>query len=84
MKLEETSSFSQLFALALHGECCKRWSCVLSTAGEGSTDGGCLERLDGGNELPSDDDGNKNSYSLHQDPDTFSQSFLSKSQQAME
>lgn len=56
----------------------------MSTAGERSTDGGCLERLDGGNELPSDDDGNKNSYSLYQDPDTFGQSFLSKSQQAME
>lgn len=84
MKLEETSSFSQLFPLALHVECCKRWSCVLSTAGEGNTDGECLERLDGGNELPSDDGGNKNSYSLYQDPDTFGQSFLSKSQQAME
>lgn len=36
----------------------KGWSCVLSTAGRGSTAGGCQEGLDGGNELSSDDDGN--------------------------
>lgn len=71
MKLEETSSFSQLLHWLFTESAVKGWSCVLSTEGGGNPGGGCHDGLVRDDELPSDDDGNKNSSLFYQDPVTF-------------
>lgn len=52
MKLEETSSFSQLFPWLCAESAVKGWSWVLSTEGGGNPGGGCQDGLVGGNEDP--------------------------------
>lgn len=59
VKLEETSSFSQLFPGLLTTFFQHSQLCVLNTEGGGSAGGGCQDELVRGDELPSDNNGNK-------------------------